>query len=295
MAEQLQWHHINTDDTQALAQARENYNLTAEQTGYAGDRYERAHVEYDALAKTFLLVFNIPDADVDAAQEEQHQMTFLIKDEMMLSFGHVDASKIVRELEQTVAVGKYETPYQFLLEALYLVTERFMPLVQKADAARHEVQQELRQKTTRKMLLELSNLETNALYLGNAAKQNESVLEQLKGITVYHGFTPAEKERLEDVLIEAGQLVEMTQLGSQNLSQLEGTYNNILNNNLNDTMKFLTIWSIVLTAPTIISGFFGQNVPVPFEHSPQGWLVSIGLAVLLSAIFALLMSRYIRK
>lgn len=295
MTNRWQWHHVNTDDKQAMAAARQTYDLTQEQTGYAGDRYERAHVEYDSLTATFLLVFNIPDADADAAQEEQHQMTFLIKDGGLLTFGHHDADPIVAALTQAFDAPKSLTAYQFLLESLYLITQRFMPLVQKADGARHEVQQALRDKTTRKRLLQLSDLETNALYLGNATKQNESVLEQLKGTTVYHGFTPVEKERLEDVLIEARQLSEMTQLGSQNLAQLGDTYNNILNNNLNDTMKFLTIWSIVLTAPTIVSGFFGQNVPLPFEHSPMGWLITVGLTIALAAVLGILMARYIRK
>ena len=34
----------------------------------------------------------------------------------------------------------------------------------------------------------------------------------------------------------------------------------MMNNNLNDTMKFLTVWSLVLTIPTILTGFYGMNV-----------------------------------
>lgn len=60
---------------------------------------------------------------------------------------------------------------------------------------------------------------------------------------------------MDDVLIEAQQLVEMTKLSSQILQQLSGTYNNVLNNNLNDTMRVLTVLSVLLTIPTIVSGF----------------------------------------
>ena len=289
------WHHINLDDAQAVGTATKQYALSTEQTGYAIDRHERAHVEYDSLAETFLLVFNIPDADGDAAQAETHQMTFVIKGHDLLTFGHADAASLVQEFTQRFDTPRSLSAYQFLLESLYLITQRFMPLMEKADAERHQIALALRDKTTRKRLLELSDLETNALYLGNATRQNQSVLEQLKGLSVYHGFTPEEKERLEDVLIEARQLVDMTSLGSQNLAQLEATYNNILNNNLNDTMKFLTIWSIVLTAPTIISGFFGQNVPLPFMHTPGGWLITIALSLVLALIFAVWMTHYVNR
>lgn len=289
------WHHIDLDDAKAVQGATATYQLSDEQTGYAVDRHERAHVEYDSLAETFLLVFNIPDADGDAAQAETHQMTFVIKNHDLLTFGHADAASLVATLTKHFDAPTALSAYHFLLDSLYLITQRFMPLMEKADNERHHIAQALREKTTRKRLLELSDLETNALYLGNAARQNQSVLEQLKGLSVYHGFSPEEKERLEDVLIEARQLVDMTSLGSQNLAQLEATYNNILNNNLNDTMKFLTIWSIVLTAPTIVSGFFGQNVPLPFEHTAGGWLITIALSLVLALLFAVWMNHYVNR
>ena len=87
-----------------------------------------------------------------------------------------------------------------------------------------------------------------------------------------------EKEQLDDALIEAKQAVEMTQLAFQILEQLSGTYNNLLNNNLNDTMKFLTVWSLLLTVPSIVTSFFGMNVPLPFTNTVFGW----GIALLIS-------------
>ena len=65
------------------------------------------------------------------------------------------------------------------------------------------------------------------------------------------------EKRLEDVEIEADQLVAMANLSDQILGQVSETYNNLLNNNLNDTMRLLTIWSLLLTVPTIVTGFLG--------------------------------------
>ncbi|EAD4143381.1 magnesium transporter CorA family protein, partial [Listeria monocytogenes] len=106
-------------------------------------------------------------------------------------------------------------------------------------------------------------------------------LEQMKAHLIYRELNEVEKEQFEDALIEARQLVEMTGLSSQILQQLSGTYNNILNNNLNDTMKILTALSILLTVPTIITGFFGMNMPLPLEHNTFGWIVTIFISVIL--------------
>ena len=110
------------------------------------------------------------------------------------------------------------------------------------------------------------------VYFITASKQNTVLLEQLRTLLVFRSLTEVEREQLEDALIEARQLVEMTQLTSTILHQLSGTYNNVLNNNLNDTMKLLTIVSILLTIPDIITSFFGMNMPLPFEQDAMGWV-----------------------
>ncbi|MGM0137669.1 CorA-like Mg2+ transporter [Enterococcus sp. DIV0755b] len=132
-------------------------------------------------------------------------------------------------------------------------------------------------------MLELSDLEIGLVYLVTATKQNAVLLQQIRALSIFHRLHDNEKEQLDDALIEAKQAVEMTNLASQVIDQLSGAYNNLLNNNLNDTMKFLTIWSLLLTVPTIVTGFFGMNVPLPFSNSVFGWaiamLISLGLSV----------------
>ncbi len=45
----------------------------------------------------------------------------------------------------------------------------------------------------------------------------------------------------------------MTEMSSQIIGQLSDTYNNVLNNNLNDIMRFMTVWSLLLAIPTIVA------------------------------------------
>lgn len=106
------------------------------------------------------------------------------------------------------------------------------------NSERQRLNLKLREKTTNKNLLQLSDLEIGLVYLVTGTKQNVVLLEQIKALAIYRKLSEKEKEELDDALIEARQAVEMTNLASQILDQLSGTYNNLLNNNLNDTMKF---------------------------------------------------------
>ena len=72
-------------------------------------------------------------------------------------------------------------------------------------------------------------------------------------------------------MIEARQLASMTELISNVLQQLSGSYNNILNNNLNDNLTTLTIFEALLAVLAVITGFFGMNIPLPMTKDPNAW------------------------
>ncbi|MDN6208001.1 MAG: magnesium transporter CorA family protein, partial [Lactococcus sp.] len=170
----------------------------------------------------------------------------------------------------------------------------FFPYVEAMDQDIKRINTKLKEKTTKQNLLSLSDLDTGIIYLVSSSKQNVVLIEQVKAHQIFRLLTETEKERLDDVLIETKQLSEMAQLSSQILQQLSGTYNNILNNNLNDTMKILTVLSILMTIPTIITGFFGMNMPLPLEHNVFGWGITLVMSAIVWGVLSVILRRIIK-
>lgn len=185
--------------------------------------------------------------------------------------------------------------FQFLFTSLFLISDAFFPFVEEMNRDRTKVSRKLKEKTTKHNLLELSDLETGIVFFISASKQNVVLLEQIKAHTIYKQLSDSEKEELEDAIIEAKQLVEMTKLSSEILQQLSSTYNNVLNNNLNDTMRILTVLSVLLTIPTIITGFFGMNMPLPLEHNASGWIITIFISVVLWFSLSLIFRKLLKR
>ncbi|MBC1465822.1 magnesium transporter CorA family protein [Listeria welshimeri] len=279
--EKYNWVNIDTDKTTKLEEIYATYKIDEEVIAYSIDRNERAHFEYDQKKNTFVVVFNVPDQRKIDNHYETIPMVFIIKDTQLLTISNKNNQYIVKKMNRYLEENTEVTILQFLFSSLYLVMDSFFPYVEKMDVDRKTINDKLKIKTTKKNLLSLSDLETGIVYFLSASKQNAALLEQMKTHLIYREMNEVEKEQFEDALIEARQLVEMTELSSQILQQLSGTYNNILNNNLNDTMKILTALSILLTVPTIITGFFGMNMPLPLEHNAFGWMVAIFISVLL--------------
>ncbi|MBF2595179.1 magnesium transporter CorA family protein [Listeria welshimeri] len=279
--EKYNWVNIDTDKTTKLEEIYATYKIDEEVIAYSIDRNERAHFEYDQKKNTFVVVFNVPDQRKIDNHYETIPMVFIIKDTQLLTISNKNNQYIVKKMNRYLEENTEVTILQFLFSSLYLVMDSFFPYVEEMDVDRKTINDKLKIKTTKKNLLSLSDLETGIVYFLSASKQNAALLEQMKTHLIYREMNEVEKEQFEDALIEARQLVEMTELSSQILQQLSGTYNNILNNNLNDTMKILTALSILLTVPTIITGFFGMNMPLPLEHNAFGWMVAIFISVLL--------------
>ena len=133
------------------------------------------------------------------------------------------------------------------------------------------------------------------VYLTAAAKQNRILLEHIKGHALYRKLDAIEKEQFDDAMIEANQLVSMTDLISQVLQQLSASYNNILNNNLNDNLTTLTILSVLLAVLAVVTGFFGMNVPLPFTEEPNAWIYISLISAIIWVILTLILRKIAKK
>ncbi len=86
-----------------------------------------------------------------------------------------------------------------------------------------------------------------------------------------------DRELLEDLLIDGGQLIDSTQSILKTIQNIRTASEAILTQGLNTTLRALTATTIVLTIPTLISSLFGMNVPLPFDGIPHAFWIVVGL------------------
>jgi magnesium transporter len=84
----------------------------------------------------------------------------------------------------------------------------------------------------------------------------------------------------------------MTEVYSRILDSSMQTISSIISNNVNMVMKRLTGITMVLIVPSIISGLWGMNVPLPLANNPFGFLI-LSFSALLVVVFISLF--FIRK
>lgn len=275
------WINIDSDLIAETSQLYQKYGIDQETIEYALDKNERAHMDYNRENGTVTFIYNVLDMEKEKEYYETIPMTFIIQGPRLVTISNRDNAYIIAQMERYVDNHESLSTFKLLFAGLEMISNAYYPIIERLDKHKDEITRLLRKTTTSKNLYALSDVETGMVYLASAAKQNRMLLEHIKAHLIYRQFDDVEKEQFDDAMIEARQLVYMTELNCQVLQQLSSSYNNILNNNLNDNLTTLTILEALLAVLAVVTGFFGMNVPLPFTDDPNAWLyISIASFVL---------------
>ena len=289
------WINLDVEKIKNLEDLSEIYGLDKETIEYALDKNERAHMDYNRENGTVTFIYNVLDLEKDKEYYEAIPMTFIVERQRMITISNHKNAYVIDQMLAYLDSHESLSIYKFLFASLEIISNAYYPIIEKMDKSKDEVNSLLRQRTTKKNLFALSDLETGMVYLTAAAKQNRLLLEHIQSHALYRRFNDVEREQFDDAMIEAHQLVSMTDLISQVLQQLSASYNNILNNNLNDSLSILTIISVLLAVLAVITGFFGMNVPLPFTEEPNAWIYILMASLILWAALSQWLKKITRK
>ena len=289
------WINLDVEKIKNLEDLSEIYGLDKETIEYALDKNERAHMDYNRENGTVTFIYNVLDLEKDKEYYEAIPMTFIVENKRMITISNHKNAYVIDQMLAYLDSHESISIYKFLFASLEIISNAYYPIIEKMDKSKDEVNSLLRQRTTKKNLFALSDLETGMVYLTAAAKQNRLLLEHIQSHALYRRFNDVEREQFDDAMIEAHQLVSMTDLISQVLQQLSASYNNILNNNLNDSLSILTIISVLLAVLAVITGFFGMNVPLPFTEEPNAWIYILMTSLILWVALSQWLKKITRK
>lgn len=184
---------------------------------------------------------------------------------------------------------------EFVLNIIYYIAEsylRFLKELNKRVLASKKVLQERIRKKELMALLEVENSYT--LYMAGL-KGNVAVLDKLEKV---RGFVKSEeaKELAEDTRIELSQGIEVVTSYSKMLKSIKETFESVINMDSNTYINRLTMWNIILVVPTVIVGYYGMNVQLPFaENAETATAIFVLIMILLVgfAMFSLIRRRII--
>ena len=207
-------------------------------------------------------------------------ITVCLEDTPVLSEFNENTAKLFRTFKKT----------RFLFQILYKSATFYLRYLRRINKPSDEIELNLRRSMENSDILRLLELQKGLTYFSAALRSNGAVLDKLLRLRSNQSLTPIikiyeeDEDLLEDVIIENKQAREMVELYNKILARMSDTFSSIISNNQNLVMKFLAAMTIILAIPTVISSFFGMNVPVPLADDSTAFLsIAILAAVIAGA------------
>lgn len=230
------------------------------------DEEERPRIDIDEEMGQVLIITDLPFVKREGsyAKYETQPLGILLTGKHIVTISLRESSTI--EQFKSNRMKNLKTGYRtrFTLQIMLTGAKDYLKFLRFMDKTIEAAEIELSKSISNKELFKLMELGKSLIYFSTSLKSNESVLEKLmrnKHIKLYED----DQELLDDVIIEYRQAYDMANIYASIINSTMDAYASIISNNLNMVMKFMAAMTIVLSVPTMIFSFFGQNFPMPWD------------------------------
>ena len=180
----------------------------------------------------------------------------------------------------------------FVLQIFEQNVYRFLNCLKKLNLERNLIEKELYNSSRNKELTQLLRIEKSLVYFVNSLSSNELLKMKMKRSDFLHIRADEDKTDLfEDIIIDNSQALEMSNIYTNILNGTMDAYGSIISNNLNITIRRLTLITIILMVPTLVASFYGMNVPLPFMDQPY----TLYFIIIFSVVLSLLLAWYFQR
>ncbi|HOZ13021.1 MAG TPA: magnesium transporter CorA family protein [Thermotogota bacterium] len=259
-------------------------NFTPDFINDVQDLDERARIDYDEKVIQIILKVPYKDESDEKLLYKTIPLSILLGENYILLGSKYPVDFIQTMIEESKVNPKKRS--RMIFQMMYKNAILFLNHLKEINKVTDSIEEKLQESMKNKELEQLMYLEKSLVYFTTSLRSNEIVMERVLRGNVFEIFDE-DRELLEDTIVENKQALEMANIYSSILSGMMDAYASVISNNVNSIMKVLTIVTIVLQIPTILSSFYGMNIPLPFQHEGVvfvfilAWSVVVGMLILL--------------
>lgn len=168
----------------------------------------------------------------------------------------------------------------FIIRILSRAHTMFLRYLKEIYRRTVSIQQELQEAVANSELVQLLNMEKSLTTFATSLRSNQQLLEKIRKTRILT-LDGDDREWLDDVEIDSRQAMEMADTYTTITVGTMDTFASVISNNMNMVMKRLTVFSIALAIPTIITSFMGMNIRLPWGNAASwaGAIAITGLCV----------------
>ncbi|MFK3253069.1 magnesium transporter CorA family protein [Staphylococcus aureus] len=285
------WINVVEPDREEIENLMEQYNIPEDFIRDPLDSEESSRIEYDEDTGYSLIIIDLPivnSTNRSVLSFVTIPLGIIIGNGIIVTVCDAE-NEFLENLPKRDINLKFHS--RFALEILTTIADHYNRNLRLLNKSRIRIEKELKNNITNKQLFKLMEVEKSLVYFLAALKGNDTIIKKLFRLPAIKRFEE-EEELLEDLIIENNQAIETTELHQRILESITTSYASLLSNDMNTIMKTLTLFTVLLTLPTLVFSFFGMNVPLPIDdHSYISWIIVVGISLILVVIVSIFLWR----
>lgn len=285
------WINVVEPDREEIENLMEQYNIPEDFIRDPLDSEESSRIEYDEDTGYSLIIIDLPivnSTNRSVLSFVTIPLGIIIGNGIIVTVCDAE-NEFLENLPKRDINLKFHS--RFALEILTTIADHYNRNLRLLNKSRIRIEKELKNNITNKQLFKLMEVEKSLVYFLADLKGNDTIIKKLFRLPAIKRFEEDE-ELLEDLIIENNQAIETTELHQRILESITTSYASLLSNDMNTIMKTLTLFTVLLTLPTLVFSFFGMNVPLPIDdHSYISWIIVVGISLILVVIVSIFLWR----
>ncbi len=261
------------------------------------DDEERPHIDFDDDTRQTLVIVDCPfveaEADTkspDIVQYDTHPLSFLFlpEQDMIVTVTTPRNETIAHFTDARLHTVNTNQRTRLFLRMMLHISQRYQVYLRNINRQFTRSERRLRESMRNEELMQMLGFQNSLVYFSISLKADETMLTRINKGRVIRMYEE-DADLLEDVSIEFRQAIEMCTIYTDILEVTTDTFSSIINNNVNQIMRRLTIITLVLAIPTIVFSFYGMNISA--LPGVFAWWIPVIVAVVGCVIAGLVMWR----
>jgi magnesium transporter len=171
---------------------------------------------------------------------------------------------------------------QFILKVMLFTSKFYLNYLKRLTTSVNLTQQKFESDPHNKDILGLMEYGKALSYFNGYLQANHLVYQKITKKPQFMS-DPDDADLCEDIMDENLQALEAVKIHGKILQSTISTFNNLISNKLNENVKILTAFSIILMMPTLVASIYGMNLHLPFQDHQLAFVIVMAMAIVLTA------------
>lgn len=285
------WIQLINPTSKEISVLAESFGVEVNDIAAALDEEESSRISLEDGYTLILVDIPSPEVRHEKTMYTTIPLGIILTQDVIITICREDTPILQQFVNNRVREFSTKKRMRFIYQILFRSAALYQTNLRMIDKKRTEIEERVDGDTQDVDLIELHELESTLVYFATSLRANIIVLERLKRYKRLEQYSE-DMDLLEDVTVEYQQAIEMTAIYRDVIDGTRELLSDVIDNRLNNVMKYLTSITIVMAIPTIISGIYGMNVAgkwMPLSTTPNGFgiICIIILVICLITLFVL--------